>query len=557
VTPTVTPSETVSVTPTVTPSETVSVTPSETVSVTPTVTPSETVSTTPTVTPSETVSVTPTVTPSETVSTTPTVTPSETVSVTPTVTPSETVSVTPTVTPTIPINYYRVGVCCEDVVAEISNVGITGGTANISDGFTYNGIAYEIVATFNTGSVILDSSLLTSNYCNTIVCTSNSPTPTPSVTTTPTVTPTVTPSETVSVTPTNSVTPTPSAQWIYITKMQICCDSTDTPINVPIGGTVAAPGQGLSNGDFIILEGHSYEIESVSVTPIGTVDYYTSVLGPYASCEAAVSAAVAINGTTSGCRYTFSGCCPDESLSYIEPFSIQGVNPNTTILPSYILPTTTNWGLANTNVSPDICAIKYDYNSSVTINNPRVVSDGYNLISTDACGIGRCLRCVYVVEPCSDSGNYFNLIVTSGDLLGATVGDVFNGSNINGNTTLNGGAYTVTGSCVSIVDSTTTPTLSGSILNASDVGDAITEVSSGCGSPLTCAECAKNFTLSNFNGTSQTISYTKCDNTSGSITVPSGGMGAPGQIGVADCVRMSTFTLPSGVQISTTFSYCS
>ena len=164
---------------------------------------------------------------------------------------------------------------------------------------------------------------------------------------------------------------------------------------------------------------------------------------------------------------------------------------------------------------------------------------------------------MYVVEPCSDTGNYFNLVVTSGDLLGATVGDVFSGSNINGNTTLNGGAYTVTGSCVSIVDSTTTPTITGSLLCASDAGNSITEVSSGCGSPLTCAECAKNFTLSNFNSTSQTISYTTCDNTSGSITVPSGGMGAPGEIGVAACVRMSTFTLPSGVQISTTFSYCS
>lgn len=318
------------------------------------------------------------------------------------------------------------------------------------------------------------------------------------------------------------------------------------------------PAQGLSNGDFIIIDEHSYEIQSVSASPLGTVEYYTDVLGPYASCEAAVNAAVTTNGTTSGCRYTFSGCCPNDSVSYNEPFSIQGADPSTyTILPSYILPNTANWGLANTSVSPEICAIKYDYNSSVTINNSRVATDGYDLISADACGTGRCQRCVYVVEPCSDSGNYFNLIVTSGDLLGATVGDVFNGSNINGNTTLNGGAYTVTGSCVSIVDSTTTPTLSGSILNASDAGDAITEVSSGCGSPLTCAECAKNFTLSNFNSTSQTISYTTCDNTSGSITVPSGGMGAPGEIGVAACVRMSTFTLPSGVQISTTFSYCS
>jgi len=338
--------------------------------------------------------------------------------------------------------------------------------------------------------------------------------------------------------------------------MQICCDSTDTPINVPIGGTVAAPGQGLSNGDFIILEGHSYEIQSVSVTPIGTVDYYTSVLGPYASCEAAVSAAVAINGTTSGCRYTFSGCCPNESVTYNEPFSIQGVNPNTTILPSYILPTTSNWGIANTSASPELCAVKYDYNSNVSFDNSRIVSDGYNLITTDACGTGRCVRCVYVVEPCSDSGNYFNLIVTSGDLLGATVGDVFSGSNINGNTTLNGGTYTVTGSCVSIVDSTTPTTLSGSIINASDAGHAITSVS-GCNAPLSCPECAKNFTLFNSNISSTLVTYEECDGTLSSITVPAGSKGTPGQVGVADCVKMSTLTLPGGISISTTFTYCS
>jgi hypothetical protein len=283
------------------------------------------------------------------------------------------------------------------------------------------------------------------------------------------------------------------------------------------------------------------------------VDYYTDVSGSYASCEAAVTA----NGTTSGCRYTFSGCCPNDSVTYTEPFSIQGVNPSTTILPSYILPTTTNWGIANTSVSPERCAIKYDYNSSVSIDNSRIVSDGYDLVTTDACGTGRCLRCVYVVSPCSDPSESFNLTVTSGDLVGSSVGDVFSGSNINGNTTLDGGTYTVTGSCVSILDSSTTPTLSGSLLNASDAGEAISEISSGCGSPLSCAECAKNFTLTNNNLTSQTINYTQCNGSPGSVTIPAGSKGSPGQASVSNCVRMSTLTLPGGVTISSTFTYCS
>ena len=425
------------------------------------------------------------------------------------------------------------------------------------DGFVYNGIDYEIVGAFNSATVILDSSVLIPNYCSGVICTSNTPTPT----LTPTLTPTVTPSETVSVTPTVTVTqtpsPTPSETFLYITKLQSCCDSTDTPVNVPVGGSVAISTTfGISQGDFVVIDGHSYEVQTVGAAG-STQDVYTDVEGPYATCEAAVNAAVNLNGTTSGCRYTFSGCCTEDSLTYIEPFSIQGLNPGGSILPSYILPDTNNWGLANTSVSPERCVKKYDYDSSVSVDNSRVSSDGYNLVSTDACGTGRCVRCVYVAEPCSDTGNYFNLVVTSTDLDNSNIGDTFSGSTIDGNTSLNGGSYTVTGHCVTIVDPSTSTTLSGSILCASDAGNAITEVSSGCGSPISCANCATNFTLSNFNTTSQTISYTKCDNTSGSITVPSGGMGAPGQIGVADCVRMSTFTLPSGVQISSTFSYCS
>ena len=70
---------------------------------------------------------------------------------------------------------------------------------------------------------------------------------------------------------------------------------------------------------------HSYEIETASATPIGTVNYYTDVSGPYASCEIAVAAAVAINGTSSGCRYTFKPCCDVVgSPSYVAPFSTQG-----------------------------------------------------------------------------------------------------------------------------------------------------------------------------------------------------------------------------------------
>ena len=90
-----------------------------------------------------------------------------------------------------------------------------------------------------TATVILDSSVLIRNYCSTVSCVSNSPTPTVSITTTPTnsVTPTNAVTPTNSITPT--ITPTTSFEWLYTTKLEICCDSTDTPVTVPVGGTVA------------------------------------------------------------------------------------------------------------------------------------------------------------------------------------------------------------------------------------------------------------------------------------------------------------------------------
>lgn len=108
-TPTNTVTPTISVTPTVTPSTSLTPTPTQTPDLTPTPTPTPTTTVTPTVTP--TISITPTITPTITVtlsisqSTTPTptasITPSITVTRTPTRTPTPTPTVTPTVTPTL------------------------------------------------------------------------------------------------------------------------------------------------------------------------------------------------------------------------------------------------------------------------------------------------------------------------------------------------------------------------------------------------------------------------------------------------------------------------
>ena len=102
VTPTNTPTPTISETPTQTPTSTVTPTqtPTPTISETPTQTPTPTISETPTQTPTPTVTDTPTQTPTPTVTDTPTQTPTPTISETPTQTPTPTISETPTQTPT-------------------------------------------------------------------------------------------------------------------------------------------------------------------------------------------------------------------------------------------------------------------------------------------------------------------------------------------------------------------------------------------------------------------------------------------------------------------------
>ena len=420
--------------------------------------------------------------------------------------------------------------------------------------------------TFTALADITTSTATVVNNCSNLLCDGPSPsvTPTPSVTQTPsnTATPSVTqtPSNTatpsVTQTPSNTTTPsvTPTPPLDYFRALSQCCDSTDSPIT----GSIAVPSSyGFSEGDYVVINEHAYILGGTDTS--GTL--ITSALSStFGSCEAAVSAAVAAYGNSSGCRYTFSGCCPNDSVTYIEPFSIQGADPSTTILPSYILPITSNWGLVNTTASPELCAIKYTYNSSVSFDNSRIVDDGYTGTNTEACGTGRCNRCVYVVSPCSDPSESFNLVVTSGDLLGSSVGDVYNGSNIHGNTTLDGGAYTVTGNCVTILNTSTTPTLSGSILNASDAGDTISSVGSGCSSVANCPECATNFKIQNYNTISVNVTYNHCDGTSDSVIIPAlNPIGSlPGEVVLTDCVDISTLNLPTNVAIFNNygFDYC-
>ena len=179
------------------------------------------------------------------------------------------------------------------------------------------------------------------------------------------------------------------------------------------------------------------------------MNYYTEVSGPYASCEIAVAAAVAINGNSSGCRYTFKPCCDVVgSPSYVAPFSTQGV-----VFSSFGHIINIGHGLIDSSGDPDICVSSFNYDNTVTIDNSQV-SDYDTQIADNACDDSRCSRCVASVEPCDDSGVVISWVYNPQTGVDYSTGNVFSGSNINGYTTSS--SYNVGISCVKVVTGTVT-----------------------------------------------------------------------------------------------------
>ena len=374
-------------------------------------------------------------------------------------------------------------------------------------------------------------------------------TPTPTVTVTPTITPTPE--------PTPALTPTPSTSWDYFSPPTLCCDSTDTPIT---GNIAILSSYLLDSGDITILNGHAYTL-GTKQTAVGDETFITDVVGDFSTCEQAVGYAVTnVSGQTSGCRYTFSACCGVDSIVYVDSFSIQGANPSSyAVIDSWIL--NAPYTIVDTSGIINVCVSLNDYNSSVTIDNTELtnyslVDIGYN------CGQNRCSRCMYIVEPCSDPGTYLKWVINPNNSYDYEIGDVFSGSNINGYQ-VTSSTYEITGNCLNIVSNTSTPIVGGAVFTVNEgynPGDqeygTHTIIGTGCGSPVSCAECATNFVLQNNNLTQQTITYNLCDGTSDSTTLPAGSKGSPSTVTVTECVDMSTIVFPANTFIQSTFDYC-
>ena len=262
------------------------------------------------------------------------------------------------------------------------------------------------------------------------------------------------------------------------------------------------------------------------------------MLGPYASCEAAVSAAVTANGTTSGCRYTFKPCCDVVgSPLYVAPFSTQGV-----VFSSFGHIINIGHGLIDTTEDPDICVSSFVYDNNVTIDNNQV-TDYNTQIAGNGCDDSRCSRCAALVEPCDDAGVIIRWIYNPQTGVDYSTGNVFSGSNINGYTTSS--SYNVGISCVKVVTGTVTE---GTMYTVSDGSGQ--QFGTHTSVPAQACGCRDGVKVKNSyadggpmgGGTSVTYQWTLCGQSTIITYVLNAGDGVTTLYDIPGCIDNSTLT---------------
>ena len=261
------------VTPTPTPSNTLSPTPTPTNTSSPTPTPTNTSSPTQTPTPTQTETQTQTPTPTQTETQTSTPTPTQTE--TPTMTPTNTKTPTPTPSVTPPTRTSFSTNFASNQFDACGGLGTLVTLYGVDVAFDLNSLFYDTAFGPNTGADLsgyyafgglfceLDGDgfvISTFDLCNAITQTvTPTNTVTPTVTPTNTETPTNTPSETTTQTPTptKTVTPTPTfAYYVYtlgsgVTESDACTGFTGS--SVTIYGSVAG-GPGPNTGETLYSE---------------------------------------------------------------------------------------------------------------------------------------------------------------------------------------------------------------------------------------------------------------------------------------------------------------
>ena len=195
-------------------------------------------------------------------------------------------------------------------------------------------------------------------------------------------------------------------EYTYFSGLELCCDSTDTPITGPVGFLNTL---NVSVNDYVVVNGDAYQVTG-STTSSGT--QYPSATGGYTSCSDAVSNA------TNGCRYDFEPCCTSgtNQVSYYPPFSVTGSTTIYTIGDSFF-----NQAPPPYPGQVDKCMSVQPYSGNYTVNNSDPFLTGMQN-NGQGC-FNRCSRCTYLVQPCGWPSSAYLLVhlTPQGGMLTGTV----------------------------------------------------------------------------------------------------------------------------------------
>ena len=374
--------------------------------------------------------------------------------------------------------------CCNATGGTLSSVTITGGTAALENGFTYNGDHYYLGASSSPPTdLTLDASSLYQDYCETqVTC------------------------------PLHGVT------------LESCCDNItgNTRPNASIPNN-------YTTGMTVSLDGVCYSINGYTAD----TEYTATTVVSYSSCTACVS-----SSATTDCAYSVEACYHTDSsngevMAFPHKFNIQLNEILTgTVYRSY------GWQITNSNsqvvtLSNDCYNIVTSaFTPSLTYETPTSSS-----VTSDCSNGGKCELVNVALRHCEDGQTRLaqaSWTIANGLSSGTTVSSpALNG----GNKWYPSMGQGVTGTCNQVVGKVT------SINSTQTNGQTGTdwslstkkyEIVTGC-TDNDCG-CRSNFTINNTSATQHLVSYRLCDGTLVSNTILPGG----GSINITNCVNVNS-----------------
>jgi hypothetical protein len=290
-------------------------------------------------------------------------------------------------------------------------------------------------------------------------------------------------------TPTTTLTPTvtPSTTYTSFALSQCCETLAPSPLSV-----AKLPTSAFEVGDNVVINGVAYTL--TAVTSGGNIVNYT---GPYSTCQ------LAVNVATYKCVYTMNSCCGNDLVPIWELADTGD--------PIYFsLSSNTIYNIGQTfvkNYAPpldiDLCWVTQEFDNTIPFSGVT----GWD--ETNGCGLGRCIKCIFVLSSCT-TGDIIVWTASVNEVI--TEGDVIFVSGLQ--ETLG------VGNCGIIIDPTANNITSADYYYTSDQNSDYLILNS-C-TDNACYNCVSGVTITSLSAGTQTVSYVSCQGTTSTLTLGAG-----------------------------------